>query len=400
MSLSHNPSTITNGLVYYHDMNNTQKSWKGAPTTNLVSSPNDISATTQTTLTKTINVLDLPTGVALISPASDMADLATGNGWIAWTINPGTAGIQYMCSWYVKAYRTESVITWSWGGVHSGNRSSYNVNLLSGEVTSLSIVAGEAYSVVDAGNGWWRIGCSTTLSGTGSVNLYPQLNCSVGIYLCGMQIETGSVMKSFVIGTRSNTQALLDLTGSNTITTNSLTYASDGTFSFNGSSDYVSIPFNSSLFTFNNQQTICIWLKPLENDATRRNPYNQAYGGGGTITHEPSGSFNYYYGTAGSDTTPYTGFTSSFTVVQNETAYIVIRRTTDVVEWYKNGVFSNSQVNPYGASVVTGTSNILIGSGYAGSYQGYIYNVQVFNRALSATEISQNFNALRGRYGL
>ena len=60
MALAHSPQVVTNGLVYYHDMGNTQKSWKGAPTTNLV-------VTTPYTLTtynsctgpvSTTNVLD------------------------------------------------------------------------------------------------------------------------------------------------------------------------------------------------------------------------------------------------------------------------------------------------------------------------------------------------------
>ncbi len=34
------------------------------------------------------------------------------------------------------------------------------------------------------------------------------------------------------------------------------------------------------------------------------------------------------------------------------------------------------------------------------SFPGNISNVQAYNRALSATEILQNFNAIRGRYGI
>lgn len=33
-------------------------------------------------------------------------------------------------------------------------------------------------------------------------------------------------------------------------------------------------------------------------------------------------------------------------------------------------------------------------------FNGNIYNVQIYNRALSASEVRQNFNALRGRFGL
>ena len=34
MALGHSPQTVTNGLVFYYDMGNPQKSWKGAPTFN------------------------------------------------------------------------------------------------------------------------------------------------------------------------------------------------------------------------------------------------------------------------------------------------------------------------------------------------------------------------------
>jgi hypothetical protein len=199
--------------------------------------------------------------------------------------------------------------------------------------------------------------------------------------------------------TRTTTQALLDLTGNNTITTNSLTYASDGTFSFNGTSNSLTIPFNASKFTFNSEQTIIIWMKNQSPSSARRNPYDQAYGGAGTITHENDTAFNYYFGTAGSNTSPYTNLSSSFGVVIGELAMICVTRNASTVSWYKNGVFSNSMVNPYGASVVTGTNNITIGSGYAGAFGGNIYTVQLYNRALSAAEVKQNYNAYRGRYG-
>lgn len=45
-------------------------------------------------------------------------------------------------------------------------------------------------------------------------------------------------------------------------------------------------------------------------------------------------------------------------------------------------------------------SNISTGPGTYGGFPGSISNVNMYNRALSAAEISQNFNALRGRFGL
>jgi hypothetical protein len=202
-------------------------------------------------------------------------------------------------------------------------------------------------------------------------------------------------------GARSSTQALFDETGLNKPTVNSLTYNSTGTtFSFNGTSDSITIPFNSSQFTFNSEQTIIIWMKDQSPSSARRNPYNQAYAGAGTITHENDTNLNYYYGTAGNNTTPYTSHTSPFSVVVNETAQIAITRNTSQTAWYKNGALGNTQANPYGASVATGTSDITIGNGYAGYFGGSLYIVQIYNRALTADEIAANYQAYRGRYGI
>jgi hypothetical protein len=35
-----------------------------------------------------------------------------------------------------------------------------------------------------------------------------------------------------------------------------------------------------------------------------------------------------------------------------------------------------------------------------GFFNGNVGNVQIYNRALTQAEITQNFNALRGRYGI
>jgi hypothetical protein len=215
--------------------------------------------------------------------------------------------------------------------------------------------------------------------------------------IANIQYELGSIPSNFTTGTRSNTQALLDLTKRNTITATSLTYASNGSFSFSGS-DYITLP-NIPSYDFSSGQTIEIWLRPTENDATRRNPYNQAYGGYGTWTHEPSGAFNYYYGDSGVNDQPYVGHTSSFTVSQNEIACVCTTRNTSESWWYKNGVADTQYTHSY-ANLTATSADILIGTGYAGGYIGDIYAVKIYNRALTASEVQQNFNSQRIRFGL
>lgn len=191
-----------------------------------------------------------------------------------------------------------------------------------------------------------------------------------------------------------------DLSGNGNNATLTGSPLSNGTSNFTGT-EYATVPFDAADFTFNYEQTIMLALRPTENDANRRNPYNQAYGGGGTITHEIAGDFNYYYGTAGTNALPYTGVGSGMTVAQNEWAIIATSRSTpsNFMRWYKNGVLYTNQASAY-AQITTGTQNILIGTGYAGAYIGSIDYVAVYDTALTTDELQRNFNALRGRFGI
>jgi len=67
---------------------------------------------------------------------------------------------------------------------------------------------------------------------------------------------------------------------------------------------------------------------------------------------------------------------------------------------YKNGIQDGTATNS--TSIVVG-QNFRIGSdvGSIGEvFGGNIYTIKVYNRALSSTEVTQNFNALKGRVGL
>jgi hypothetical protein len=183
-----------------------------------------------------------------------------------------------------------------------------------------------------------------------------------------------------------------------------LQYQNGGSIYFDGSNDSATIPYSSTNHDFSAGQTICMWIKPVTGaSGGRKNPYNQAYGGSGTITHENGTNFNYFFGTNGGDNQPYVGITSGFSVVENELAHIVVTRSQSLntCRWYKNGVWDNNSNSAGGyASVTNSTNNITIGNGYAGFFIGHIYIVMVYNRYFTAEEVLQNFNADRQRFGM
>jgi hypothetical protein len=394
MSIGSGPTSITSGLVLNYDMHNIQKSFKGAPSTNLLAYSQLFSNWTGAG-TVTLEYGSIAPDNSLT--ATKITNLATMNIFKSYA---ATISVVYCFSIYVKKFSSATV------SVESNTAA---VGSMTFNFDTLAIGVSGAYTaptISSVGNDWYRISANITASSTANLNVYLYGN-SYGTggtsYIWGAQLEVGTYATPYIKTTvaaisRSTAQSIIDLTRLNTISAPSLTYSSNGSFTFNGANS-ITIPHNPSAFTFSNEITIELVLQPLENDAARRNPFTKAYGGHASMTHEPAGTITYYYGTSGIDASPWSQLSSNATVAQNEIAVMCITRNVSNVIWYKNGVQTVSAANAYGV-LPADTNPIVIGSGYAGAYMGNIFSVKVYNRALTAIEVSQNFNALRSRFGI
>lgn len=259
-------------------------------------------------------------------------------------------------------------------------------------------------------NTWVRVQFSAVPTST-LRNTFDLLSNNVNDYTLdfwGVQIEKESSASTFYPSTSNFSTTWKDISGlNNHATINNTCYyssANSGGIFFNATSGsgQAVVPWSSS-FDFSQAQTICAWIKPANGATTgRRNFYNQAYGGPGTITLETDSLLTYYFGTNGGNSTPYVGKGSGFTVVPNETAFITVSRdqATNVCKWYKNGVLIYTQDAGGYSSVNNGSNSITIGSGYAGYFLGTVYSTLVYDVALTDNQVLQNFNATKGRYGL
>jgi hypothetical protein len=77
------------------------------------------------------------------------------------------------------------------------------------------------------------------------------------------------------------------------------------------------------------------------------------------------------------------------------------------IKLYQNGTLVDSKNNSTPTIFTTNQNTFFIGGdsrytpGISGRYfNGNVYNAKIYNRALSATEVLQNYNALKGRFGL
>lgn len=174
---------------------------------------------------------------------------------------------------------------------------------------------------------------------------------------------------------------------------------SNGTLELNGTNQYAQITANQTSLDFRYEQTIMVWEYHTFTSG-RRNIWDQAYGGYGTWTHEQGSYINYYYGDAGVNNTPYTNKGSTSTSTGQWNCMTSVRDVSNFTFYNSTTGTSSTQSNPYADQPVT-SANIRIGLGYTGVYWiGSLGPILVYDKALTALEVLQNYNAMKSRFGL
>jgi hypothetical protein len=170
-----------------------------------------------------------------------------------------------------------------------------------------------------------------------------------------------------------------------------------GYFSFDGTNDYILIPDNSSLNTFTNMTLEVIVRYTTTNDQIFAQKWNYSGGSQGyTLEIYTSAIVAACYASGSS----YLSVSISGYPINN-TYHIILTLSGSTQTLYINGVSvatnsSGSVPNISGTSFTIGNRSNLSGT-YLG---GNVYSTKFYNRALSATEIKQNYNATKRRYGL
>jgi hypothetical protein len=172
--------------------------------------------------------------------------------------------------------------------------------------------------------------------------------------------------------------------------------ANGGCIVFDGVDDYVNVPYNASTISFpTNNATICVWYRvSTVGDGTGALVTQRSVTGSGIQSYMISTRL---YADGGG-----TAGVSSNTVIPNGTIAfggIVYDKTNSLLKLYVNGVYDN-QVSYTGN--IQDTYPIRLGNSAFGDgpFPGNIYLASVYNKALSASEILQNYNVTKTRFGL
>lgn len=163
----------------------------------------------------------------------------------------------------------------------------------------------------------------------------------------------------------------------------------NGNWSFDGTDDYITIDGLNDI-TVN---TISMWLKV----SYTGNKVIMEKGTNSKMMFQPaSNNAQIFYANLKS----YNGGTGYLNSIMDGTWKNWVQiEDTDFSYFYVNGVLQNSQAN---TSNLTNSNPLVImaRTGGVAPQSGNVGPVQVYNRALSANEVLQNYNALKGRFGL
>jgi hypothetical protein len=204
------------------------------------------------------------------------------------------------------------------------------------------------------------------------------------VWVKDVQVEQGTFCTTYTPTARSNTQSILDLTGNRTLTISNLTYNANNTFSFDGVDDYITSSFST---TAGQAVTYIGWLYSTESTATYRNFVDSA-----------STTPMIWWNTSGQIEFDTGGNYTTTTVYRNQWVHVALSKPSgsSAASYYVNGNLVGTGT-AYTTPAATAT---WFNRGGGQTWKGHSSNVQAYNRALTAAEIQQNFNALRSRFGI
>jgi hypothetical protein len=175
----------------------------------------------------------------------------------------------------------------------------------------------------------------------------------------------------------------------------------NGTMVFDGVNDYINCGVIPGIDSSATEFTIDIWLRPKVKTAKCIIENGTGYTTNTFYMFQENATYFTFevYGAGGFDAV-YANFEYQINTWYN---LVGVWSAGNRVNLYSNGVIANgTYIGSARPSVITGNTNIIIGSRTGGSFHfnGDIPQAKIYTRALTATEIKQNFEATRSRYGI
>jgi len=395
MGISGGPDIVQDGLVFMYDVYDTDNSYKGEPTTNLA--------------TNSPTPSGWPGSYTVVNSNTKTFDLTTS------TVEWGGDSSWTMFYYDVSAYTGQNI---SIAATYESEVSPGGGNLLfvmigqtTGSQTYLGYSSPLDYNQFNPTVGQ-RISWSGTVGDGGKVGILIWMHNGNSTILTtrfsNVQVEIKSHPTQFVNGTRSVTQGLLDVGGTNQINLTHTSFNSNAQITFDGTNSYINVPYNTTQ-NLTSQGTISTWIYPF---SVTQGWYTGlvAQCTGGSVNQQAfqlswrqvSGAL---YGAICNGSGTYDQIFAELPSTANVWYNIVFTWNGSVLSMYNNGFLLSQTTQTVNNQVLT--TDLTIGGytykGAGGSleyFNGKIANVELHNRGLSAIEVLQNYNAQKSRFGL
>jgi hypothetical protein len=387
-------------LVFAYDTGDTRNSYKGEPTTNIVTNPTFLgtpntqsfavpgnwyfSGDTSATGFRFYNSatapipLKFPNEGAVITTGSN----ATTNRRIYYngTVEPNTT---YTLSYWLYSSAVGSITNYFFTYKADGTGTT-SPTYSQGFTTGQWVFIQHSFTTpADTGN-------------TRNVNWGPVISSSVNSLFAmqRFQVEAKSHATQFVNGTRSATQGLLDLTGNSSIDLTNLDgYNANAEIDFDGTNDKIRVPHNSSVDVTGSEVTFEQVIKKDTNGnftpLHKELQYTFRITSANQIQYSDSSGWSY------------SGFGGhNMGIVSGNYFHMVTVKKDGVVTIYVNNLVVISK--SWGSSITSTTNDLFIGA-YAGDsnfMDGQIPVTKIYNRALTAAEVANNYNHYKGRFNI
>jgi hypothetical protein len=405
------PNMVEDGMVFGYDTGNS-KSYAGEPATN--SQDPDYAAFTQAgfdawgcydgSSSHTWDVNQSKTFVNLTGPDGNLT-----NAMLYHNFTGGFHGPTHWSGVSASLLTNGSKITVQ-GWVKAADAASVGKTvtpyLYYNKVGGGSYSTGTGYTLTA---NWQLVSHSYTVpegsTGTGIMYFFTSGGTNIKMYLTKTAIVGGKLHAiQWLPGgtTRSATEGLIDFKDSTTIDLSNVSFDSDAQMAFDGTTDYVTVTHNSA-HSFTGDFSIEIVFKPTGNTANcliqkgSGNDYFQEYWVM-CDTRNNNRQFELIMGQVGNTSANYQ-VNASNSVTIGQYHHIVTG-----VEGSTGFIYVNGELIDTGAVTdrIQSTSDIRIGErvdGFADSL-GEQPITKIYNRALSAEEVQNNFNGIRNRFGI
>ena len=444
MGSSIGPKVTTDGLIFAFDQNNNKKSWKGKPTTNFAHSRNPRIDSSYDAFTYN------PGGSYNILHPGRIRVYSQSGAELSQFVNSGVGDYtnKIHAYWVYDDTLKKPVVVMrdkdaSWKAIHfgladdllttlGGHGATYTISWLQKTTNISKTVNAGLYNTNTSGsngfhdgmsntkgstafntkvNTWQRLYATFTVNAsralTGWVNcyFYGHYNTRDTLWVSDVQVEAGTGSGFSFSETRSSTEALIDMTGNNTITATNLDYQSDGSFDFGASK---SCHIDGTFGEQKGNMTMMAWV----DQGSRNGPHqtvmcthiNHQTGMKLMSAYHGNGPTMWVANSNGTSSTLISAGAAN-TIEGSGISHIAATRNTSTgaIKVYVNGALKTSGTGVTG-DINTPVSNAAkLGVEYhSGSYglNAKVHSGKAYNRVLSDNEIKDIYEAHRASYGV